>query len=73
MNLAYLERNALRAERLAWRDRVALHGDPRKPAQASNYVQAIEERQGLKVGVRRRVAFRVRYIDADDRPGSRTV
>ena len=34
--------------------------------QASNYIQAIEERQGLMVACLEEIAFRMGYIDAAD-------
>ncbi len=34
--------------------------------QASNYIQAIEERQGLMVACLEEIAFRMGYITADD-------
>jgi glucose-1-phosphate thymidylyltransferase len=33
--------------------------------QASHFIEAVEERQGLKVGAIEEVAFRMRYIDAE--------
>jgi len=66
VNLAYLERSALYVERLA--DGIACleAGTHETLLQASNFVQIIEERQGLKVACIEEVAFRMRYIDADD-------
>ena len=34
--------------------------------QASNYIQAIEERQGLMVACLEEIAYRMGYITADD-------
>jgi glucose-1-phosphate thymidylyltransferase len=33
--------------------------------QASNFIQAIEERQGLKIGSLEETAFRMRFIDRE--------
>jgi len=64
INRAYLEMGALRVETLsrgiAWLDT----GTHETLMQAANYIQAIEERQGLKVGCIEEVALRMGYIDA---------
>jgi glucose-1-phosphate thymidylyltransferase len=63
VNLAYLQRGALRVEPLgrgfAWLDT----GTHEALQQASSYVQAIQERQGLKIACVEEIAYRLRYID----------
>jgi len=63
VNLEYLRRKELRVELLgrgfAWLDT----GTHESLQQASNYVQAIQERQGLKVSCIEEIAFRLGYID----------
>jgi glucose-1-phosphate thymidylyltransferase len=66
VNRAYLERGQLRVERLprgiAWLDT----GTHESLMQASSYIQAIEERQGLMVACLEEIAFRMGYIDAGE-------
>jgi glucose-1-phosphate thymidylyltransferase len=63
---AYLERGQLHVERLprgiAWLDT----GTHESLAQATNYVQAVEERQGLMIGCPEEIAYRLGYISAAD-------
>jgi glucose-1-phosphate thymidylyltransferase len=63
VNRAYLREGSLRVEPLgrgaAWLDT----GTHESLHQAANYIQAIESRQGLKVGCIEEVAFRMGYID----------
>ncbi len=65
VNLAYLTRGRLRVEPLgrgfAWLDT----GTHEALQQASSYVQAIQERQGLKVACVEEIAYRQGYIDRD--------
>jgi glucose-1-phosphate thymidylyltransferase len=66
VNLAYLRAGALHVQRLgrgtAWLDT----GTHEALLQAANFVQVIEERQGLKVACIEEIAFRMGYIsDAD--------
>lgn len=65
VNLAYLKRNDLRVELLgrgfAWLDT----GTHEALQQAASYVQAIQERQGLKVACLEEMAFRLGYIDSE--------
>ncbi len=65
VNLAYLDRNELRVEMLgrgiAWLDT----GTYDSLLQASNYIQAIEERQGLMVACLEEVAYKMGFIDAE--------
>jgi glucose-1-phosphate thymidylyltransferase len=66
VNRAYLTRSALQVEKLgrgiAWLDT----GTHESLLQASNFIQTIEERQGLMVACLEEVAFRLRWITADD-------
>jgi glucose-1-phosphate thymidylyltransferase len=63
VNLAYLRAAALHVEKLgrgiAWLDT----GTHEALLQASNFIQAIEERQGLKVACLEEIALRMGYID----------
>ena len=64
VNRTYLDRGQLHVDRLprgvAWLDT----GTHESLAQASNYIQAIEERQGLMVACLEEIAFRMGYITA---------
>jgi glucose-1-phosphate thymidylyltransferase len=66
VNRRYLERGQLQVEKLArgiaWLDT----GTHEALMQASNYIQAIEERQGLMVACLEEIAFRMGYITAND-------
>lgn len=66
LNRIYLERNALHVERLgrgmAWLDT----GTVESLLQASNFVAAIEQRQGLKIACLEEIAFECGYITADE-------
>jgi glucose-1-phosphate thymidylyltransferase len=66
VNLAYLRTGTLHVERLgrgiAWLDT----GTHESLLQASNFIQAIEERQGLKVACIEEIALRMGYITPDD-------
>jgi glucose-1-phosphate thymidylyltransferase len=63
VNRRYLERGQLKVEKLArgiaWLDT----GTHEALMQASNYIQAIEERQGLMVACLEEIAYRMGYID----------
>jgi glucose-1-phosphate thymidylyltransferase len=65
VNMAYLQRGDLRVELLgrgfAWLDT----GTHEALQQAASYVQAIQERQGLKVSCIEEIAFRLGYIDRE--------
>ena len=65
LNRLYLERGELEVEMLgrgyAWLDA----GTHKSLIEASNFIQAIEERQGLKVGCLQEIAWRNRWIDTD--------
>jgi glucose-1-phosphate thymidylyltransferase len=64
VNRAYLEWGALYVEKLgrgiAWLDT----GTHESLMQAANYIQVIEERQGLKISCVEEIAYRMGYIDA---------
>jgi glucose-1-phosphate thymidylyltransferase len=66
VNRAYLERGLLHVEKLArgiaWLDT----GTHESLIQAANYIQAIEERQGLMVACLEEIAYRMGYISAAD-------
>jgi glucose-1-phosphate thymidylyltransferase len=65
VNLAYLETGDLHVEMLgrgiAWLDT----GTHDSLLQAANYIQAIEERQGLMVACLEEIAFKMKFVDAD--------
>jgi len=65
VNRTYLERGQLQVERLprgiAWLDT----GTHEALVQASSYIQALEERQGLMVANLEEIAYRLVYISAD--------
>jgi glucose-1-phosphate thymidylyltransferase len=64
VNAEYLRRGALQVEQLgrgfAWLDT----GTPESLLQAAQYVELLEQRQGLRVGVPEEIAFRMGYLDA---------
>ena len=66
VNRAYLERGTLHVERLgrgvAWLDT----GTYEALLHAANFVQSIEQRQGLMMACLEEVAYRMRYISADE-------
>jgi glucose-1-phosphate thymidylyltransferase len=66
VNRHYLERGALHVEHvgrgIAWLDT----GTYETLLLASNFVQSIEERQGLMIACPEEIAFRMGYISADD-------
>ena len=66
VNRTYLERGQLQVEKLtrgiAWLDTGTHHS----LMQASSYIEAIEERQGLMVACLEEIAFRMGYINAGD-------
>ena len=65
VNIEYLRAGLLRVERLgrgvAWLDT----GTCESLIQASNFIQALQERQGLMVACVEEIAYRMGYIDAD--------
>ena len=66
VNLAYLRRGQLKVELLgqgfAWLDT----GTHEAMQQAASYVQAIQERQGLKIACIEEIAYRLGYINGAD-------
>jgi glucose-1-phosphate thymidylyltransferase len=66
INRLYLQRGQLHVEKLprgiAWLDT----GTHESLIQAANYIQAIEERQGLMVACVEEIAYRMGYINAGD-------
>jgi len=66
VNMAYLRRGDLRVELLgrgfAWLDT----GTHEALQQAASYVQAIQERQGLKISCIEEIAYRLGYISRED-------
>ena len=65
VNRAYLRMKALRVEKLgrgmAWLDT----GTPETLMQAANFIETIEERQGLKISCIEEIAYRMGYINAE--------
>ena len=65
VNIAYLRRGDLRVNRLsrgtAWLDT----GTHDSLLRAANFIEAVEQRQGLKVGAIEEVAFQMGYIDRE--------
>ncbi|HUL90812.1 MAG TPA: glucose-1-phosphate thymidylyltransferase RfbA [Burkholderiales bacterium] len=66
INRRYLERKSLHAEKLgrghAWLDT----GTPESLLEASQFIETVERRQGLKVGCPEEVAWHMRFIDDGD-------
>src|SRR5262245_51874404 len=66
VNRDYLDRGQLSVEQLgrgiAWLDT----GTHESLMQAANYIQAVEDRQGLMVACLEEIAYRLGYISADD-------
>lgn len=65
LNKAYLQQGTLQVQILgrgiAWLDA----GTPEALLQAANFVQAVEDRQGLMISCPEEIAFRMGFIDAD--------
>ena len=64
VNSTYLKIKALRVEKLgrgiAWLDT----GTPETLMQAANFIETIEERQGLKIACVEEIAYRMGYINS---------
>ncbi|NDF15383.1 glucose-1-phosphate thymidylyltransferase, partial [bacterium] len=64
LNRVYLERGTLQVRKMsrgtAWLDT----GSFETLLQASNFVQTIEQRQGLKIACPEEIAYRMKFIDA---------
>jgi glucose-1-phosphate thymidylyltransferase len=65
VNLAYLRQGMLKVELLGrgfcWLDT----GTHESLQQAASYVQAVQDRQGLKIACLEEIAYRLGYIDAE--------
>jgi len=65
VNSVYLRMKALRVEKLgrgiAWLDT----GTPETLMQAANFIETIEERQGLKIACVEEIAYRMGYISSE--------
>jgi len=65
VNLEYLDRDRLQVEimgrGMAWLDA----GTPESLLQSSNFIETVEQRQGLKIGCPEEVSYRRGYIDAE--------
>jgi glucose-1-phosphate thymidylyltransferase len=65
LNRMYLENRTLHVEKLgrgiAWLDT----GTPESFAQATNFIQTIEQRQGLKIACLEEIAYRMKYITGE--------
>ena len=66
LNRRYMERDALRVELFsrgfAWLDA----GTHESLAESTNFVMAVEKRQGLKIGCPEEIAFRKKWISVDE-------
>jgi glucose-1-phosphate thymidylyltransferase len=65
LNLRYLEQGQLRLERLGRGDAWLDTGTPSSLLAAANFIQTVEERQGLKIACVEEVAFRMGFIDRE--------
>ena len=65
LNRTYMQEGMLHVERLGWGYAWLDAGTPASLLQAANFVQTIEERQGLQIGCPEEVAFRMGFIGAE--------
>jgi glucose-1-phosphate thymidylyltransferase len=65
VNRAYLNQGRLKAERLGWGTAWLDTGTHASLLQASNFIEAIEQRQGVQVACLEEIAFRQGWIGAD--------
>ena len=65
VNNAYLERGRLRVEPLGWGTAWLDMGTHESLLQAANFVQAVEERQGMMISCPEEIAYRKGFIDRE--------